>query len=221
MGFSGNSLRPLAPVTIEGARSETAGNNITVRWIRRNRIHYEWGWGDGEEGEIPMTEASETYSVDLLDKDSFDPDVYLSSKWISIANKTANLTFVRESTLSFTDNGDRTATVSDTLASIDFRAFVIGSWVELQGFGDDDMNTFAVVLGTSETDIDLKIPDAGTDTENIGARIIQMPTHATFSEAEITEAGYDTSEPLDIIVRQISGVIGKGYSGFDPNGVDR
>ena len=130
--------------------------------------------------------------------------------------------FSRTGDFDFTDNGDGTATITDNGALIDFTDFAVGSWVELQNFDQDDMNTFAVVLSTSTTtDLDLALPDAGTDTSNTDAIVIQLPTFAIFTAAEIAAAGYDTSEPLDVIVYQMSGVVGRGQAGFDSLGVDR
>jgi hypothetical protein len=54
-------LRPYSPVHIAGARD--ASGNITISWIRRDRDPASDSW---EQTEIPMSEASEAYQIDIL-----------------------------------------------------------------------------------------------------------------------------------------------------------
>lgn len=58
--FTGQGLKPLAPVHVRARRS---GGDITLSWVRRTRTG-----GDAWEGfEVPLGEALEAYEVDILD----------------------------------------------------------------------------------------------------------------------------------------------------------
>jgi hypothetical protein len=59
--FTGVGLRPYSPVHIAGARD--ASGNLTISWIRRDRDPASDSW---EQTEIPMSEASEAYQIDIL-----------------------------------------------------------------------------------------------------------------------------------------------------------
>lgn len=54
------ALRPLAPVHVRGTRTP---QGVEIRWIRRDRINAD-AW---ETVEIPMSEASEAYRIDIMD----------------------------------------------------------------------------------------------------------------------------------------------------------
>jgi len=60
--FTGTSLGldPLAPVHIKGSRSAGAW---VITWIRCNRVEFEWV----DSTDIPMSESSELYDVDIYD----------------------------------------------------------------------------------------------------------------------------------------------------------
>lgn len=58
--FAGAGLRPLSPVQVRGARSETG--DLTISWIRRTRV----GGDSWETSEVPLGEDSEGYDVDVL-----------------------------------------------------------------------------------------------------------------------------------------------------------
>lgn len=59
--FGGAGLRPYAPCQLRAARS---GGGIALTWIRRDRSPGSDGW---EQTEIPMSETSESYDVEILD----------------------------------------------------------------------------------------------------------------------------------------------------------
>ena len=56
----GNSVKPLAPVWISGARD---AGDLTITWVRRARINAEWR----DVIDVPLDEPSESYQVDILD----------------------------------------------------------------------------------------------------------------------------------------------------------
>ena len=58
--FTGIGLRPYSPVHVSGARD--TGGNLSIAWIRRDRLNAD-SW---DQTEIPMSEASEAYEVDIL-----------------------------------------------------------------------------------------------------------------------------------------------------------
>ncbi len=58
--LGGASARPFSPVQVTGARD--GGLNLTISWTRRSRIGTELP----DTGDIPLDEASEAYSVDIL-----------------------------------------------------------------------------------------------------------------------------------------------------------
>ncbi len=58
--FQGVGARPYAPAHVRGAR---AGDDLTVTWVRRTRI----GGDNWTAAEVPLSELSERYEVDILD----------------------------------------------------------------------------------------------------------------------------------------------------------
>jgi hypothetical protein len=61
--LQGNDLKPYAPCHITGARD--GSNNLTVDWTRRTRLGGDVDWLDGVV-DVPLSEASEAYSVDIV-----------------------------------------------------------------------------------------------------------------------------------------------------------
>ena len=60
------SLMPYAPCHIAGSRD--GSNDLTITWIRRNRLFGEWRSSVG----VPMSEDSEAYEVDIIGDSSGD-----------------------------------------------------------------------------------------------------------------------------------------------------
>lgn len=58
--FQGVGLRPLSPAHVRASR---LGNDLTISWMRRTRI----GGDSWDTPEVPLSEASESYEVDILD----------------------------------------------------------------------------------------------------------------------------------------------------------
>jgi hypothetical protein len=61
--LQGNDLKPYAPCHIEGSRD--GSNNLTIDWTRRTRLGGDVDWLDGVV-DVPLSEASEAYSVDIV-----------------------------------------------------------------------------------------------------------------------------------------------------------
>jgi hypothetical protein len=219
--FTAASLRPYSPCQVEGERD--GSGNLNVRWVRRNRMALEYGWNRDEHGHLEMSEVWEKYEAALLVNTTFDVTDY--SLWSESVVKKADLTFERQRDYGFTDNGDGTATITEESSppnNVNFDAFTVGSWVWLDNFDDDDMNTYAIVLSTNgSTSMDLKIRDAGTDMFNNNSVITQMPTFTQFSAQELLDAGYAVTDFPMVVVYQMSKVIDRGRPGFDPLGLDR
>lgn len=57
----GRAEKPYAPAHISGARD--GSNNLTITWLRRTRVGGEWLDGTGD---VPLSEASEAYEVDVI-----------------------------------------------------------------------------------------------------------------------------------------------------------
>jgi hypothetical protein len=58
--FQGLGLKPLSPVHV---RARRLGGDVTIGWVRRTRI----GGDSWESPEVPLSEDSESYEVDILD----------------------------------------------------------------------------------------------------------------------------------------------------------
>lgn len=58
----GRAEQPYAPCRITGSRD--GSNNLSVAWARRTRVGGEWLDGTGT---VPLSEAAESYEVDILD----------------------------------------------------------------------------------------------------------------------------------------------------------
>ena len=61
--FQGLGLKPLSPVHV---RARRLGGDVTIGWVRRTRI----GGDSWESPEVPLSEDSESYEVDILDGES-------------------------------------------------------------------------------------------------------------------------------------------------------
>lgn len=59
--ITGQDLMPYAPVHIVGDRS---GSDLVITWVRRTRIGGDWLDGVGD---VPLSEASELYDVEIMD----------------------------------------------------------------------------------------------------------------------------------------------------------
>lgn len=218
--WTGASLLPLSPAQVEGQRD--GSDNLIVRWVRRNRTRYEVGWGDGELDEMPLSEAVESYEIDLIEAGTFDPED--PSAWVVSTTKTVTASAGEEvtGTLSFDDQADGTSDITDTLAGIDFSVFQPEAWVVTENFDQDDQNSFFVVDSSAAGTLSIRTPGApGDDLSNADAVVRQLPTWVQFSAAEIAAAGYNTTEGVFVVVHQISENMGRGYAGYDPLGVDR
>ena len=224
--WQGNSLRPLAPVQVEGEYD--ASDNLIVRWIRRNRLRGEDGWGDGFSGEIILSEETEAYQVHLMEKgaDPLDTNTWTSS---AVKNVIAGSQPDRAGTLSFdVTYPAATAAITDVGGGgLNFASFRQGAWCECSGFDQADKNSFFVsnIDGTAST-ATIRIPTGLTDDlSNAAGRIRQLPTWAEFTDEELITAGYnggsDTSDPPFVVVYQVSVAAGNGFPGFDPLGIAR
>lgn len=58
--FRGRGLKPLAPVHVRGVRTD---GDLEINWIRRTRV----GGDSWDVAEVPLSEESERYEVDILD----------------------------------------------------------------------------------------------------------------------------------------------------------
>jgi hypothetical protein len=61
----GTGLKPYAPVHLGGGRD--ASGNLTINWVRRNRISAEWR----DSVDVPNSETSESYVVEIYDDDEY------------------------------------------------------------------------------------------------------------------------------------------------------
>ncbi len=59
--YNANALKPYAPAHVAGERD--GAGNLTISWIRRTR--HGGSWRDGVD--VPLSEASEAYEIDILD----------------------------------------------------------------------------------------------------------------------------------------------------------
>ena len=60
--FKGVGLRPLSPVQLRAVYA--SGGDLLLSWLRRDRDPASDGW---DQVEIPMSEASQSYDVEILD----------------------------------------------------------------------------------------------------------------------------------------------------------
>jgi hypothetical protein len=224
--FKGRSLRPYSPAMLEGERD--ASDNLTARWVMRSRVPVDGvGWGDEQADLVPLSEFQEEYEVILLIKGTFDPNAH--ADWRESVSRTVigspgstgqpDLVF----TANFNDLGtapQNTADITDVAALEDFSTFTPHSWVATGNFDQGDMNSFFVVESAVTATLKLRIPKAvGDDTSNVDATVTQLATYAVFTAAEIAAAGYNTTEPVDVVVYQISATVGRGYPAYCQFGI--
>ena len=108
--FTGNgeALECFSPVSIEATRD--GSNNITLTWIRRGRIGYELPDGS----DIPLSEETESYSVDVIDTGS--PEAVLRT--IASATQTAAYTAAQQTADGLTPGDPVTVDVYQISATV-------------------------------------------------------------------------------------------------------
>jgi hypothetical protein len=226
--FVGESLTPYSPVQVEGERD--ASNDLIVRWVRRTRMGNDDDyWQDAAEDHTELGELSEEYEVDLLVKDTFDPNDHTTATISLTRSVSIESPYDNSFDADFNDLGTEPQNTADIEVNsgdpVDMTGYQEGSWVRTTGFDQDDMDGFFVVdvaTPPTATTLKIRIPhNVGDDTSNANARVRQLPTYAVFTAAEIAAAGYSTTDPVDVMVYQISGTKGRGHAGYDPLGVAR
>jgi hypothetical protein len=87
--FTGNgmALETFSPVHILGSRDEMT-DDLTITWIRRDRLHQTMSSGI----EVPNSEASESYSIDIIDVDDVTVLRTLTSSTTSVVYTSAQQT---------------------------------------------------------------------------------------------------------------------------------
>lgn len=93
--FAGVGYRPFSPCQIAGAKS---GSDIVISWIRRDRSPASDSW---DQTEIPMSESSESYEVDILSG---------STVLRTLASSTPNVTYT--SAMQIADFGSAPSSLS-------------------------------------------------------------------------------------------------------------
>lgn len=224
--FVGRSLKPYAPAMLQGERD--ASDNLTARWVRRDRVPADGvGWGDAQADTLPLNEAGEIYEVALLINGTFDPDAHIDWRESVLRTVTSAPETPAQPLLTFEANFNdlgttpqNTADITDVAALEDFSVFVPHSWVALGNFDQGDMNSFFVVESAVSATLKLRVAKAtGDDTSNTDATVTQLPTYAVFTAAEVAAAGYTTTEPVDVVVYQISATVGRGYPAYCQFGI--
>ena len=111
--YSGLSYKPFAPVHLSGERD--GANNLTINWIRRTRLGGQWRDG----ADVPLSEESEAYEVDILDGETV-------VRTISATSQTASYTAAQQTT----DFGSTQSSVSIIVYQISAK---IGRGIGAQG----------------------------------------------------------------------------------------
>lgn len=105
----GESLKPFSPVDIEGERD--GSNNLTITWLRRGRIGVELPSG----ADIPLSEETEAYEVDVLD-DAVSPHTVLRT--IEVTAETASYTAAQQTTDGLTPGDPVTVRIYQISATV-------------------------------------------------------------------------------------------------------
>ena len=105
----GESLKPFSPVNIEGERD--GSDNLTITWLRRGRIGQELPSG----ADIPLSEESEAYEVDILD-DAVSPHTVLRT--IEVTSESASYTAAEQTADGLTPGDAVTVRVYQISASV-------------------------------------------------------------------------------------------------------
>lgn len=105
----GEALKPFSPVGIEGERD--GSDNLTITWLRRGRIGQELPSG----ADIPLSEESEEYEVDILD-DATSPHTVLRT--IEVTSESASYSAADQTTDGLTPGDPVTVRVYQISASV-------------------------------------------------------------------------------------------------------
>jgi hypothetical protein len=104
----GEALKPFSPVMIAGTRD--GSNNLTITWVRRGRFGYEMTSGV----DVPLSEASESYEVDILATGS--PDTVLRT--IPVTAETADYSAVDQTADGFTPGDEISVRIYQMSATV-------------------------------------------------------------------------------------------------------
>jgi hypothetical protein len=127
--FSGNDLKPWAPVHLDANRE--VNNDLTLTWVRRTRLG--GGLRDGT-GVVPLGEDSEEYELEILDGPG--------------GNTVRTVTGLTSPTYTYTE-ADQIAD-GETGPSLYFKVWQVSAVIG-RGFGREDSFTVGSISGTTTT----------------------------------------------------------------------
>lgn len=100
-------------------------------------------------------------------------------------------------------------TVVVYVPATDFSDFQVGARVKMTGWTTDTNNTEARLMAVTPGHLELEFT-AELET-TVTQRVIQLPTHAVFSAADIAAAGYSVGEDITVSVYKCSAIVGRGF----------
>jgi hypothetical protein len=201
---TGVALMPYAPADVGAVRDSTA-NTLLVYWTRRSRTAGEWDWTN--EAEVPLGEVTESYEVDLLNKTTGEVEETYSTSGSGSRQTASSVTFSLP-------GGGITRLVS---TSIDESLYTDAKLIRVSGAEDAGNNgTFLIdslTGGPPATEINVENANGVAVTDTTDTKVVdEIGEQVTIPNADLTGAGYTgISDSIDVVVYQISAVVGRGY----------
>jgi hypothetical protein len=205
LATTGVSLKPLSPSYVRGVRDSTA-SKLHVHWHRRTRIAGDLDWTSTSE--TPIGENPEAYEVDLLHKTTGEVvETYSAIDTGASRETTDDTTFYTPSAglqrIYIRGGGDRTGTWS------------VGKLLRVWGALTAENNgTFLINEIIDDDEVRVENADGIYEQEwSVGNQYFdQIVEQVAIPEADLTTAGYaDIDDDVDVVVYQISAVVGRGY----------
>ena len=201
---AGRSLMPYSPSGVATVRDST-NSRLLVHWTRRTRISGEIDWTTT--AEIPLGEAEERYELDLLYKVS--GEVYATYQTVGSGSRQTS------TSVTFTADTPTSNIVRLTSTGITEGNYVEDKLCRVSGADEQNNNGTFLIDNVDATNgyLELANANAVTDTDTADTKIIdEIGEQIVIPQADLQSAGYtDIDDDVDVVVYQISAVVGRGY----------
>jgi hypothetical protein len=197
---TGVALKPYAPANVGAVRDSTA-NKLLVYWTRRSRTAGEWDWTNATE--MPLGEVTEAYEVDLLHKTTGEVEETYSTTGSGSRQTASSVTFSLP-------GGGITRLVS---TSIDESLYTDAKLVRVSGAQDAGNNGTFLIDAVTATQLDVENASGVAVTDTTDTKVVdEIGEQVTIPNADLISAGYTgINDSIDVVVYQISAVVGRGY----------
>jgi hypothetical protein len=204
LATTGVSLMPLSPSYIAGVR-DSGASKLHVHWHRRTRIIGELDWTNSSE--LPVGENPEVYEVDLLHK--------TTGAVVETYTTTGQGSRQKDGDVTFSLPGGGITRASS--GGIDEDDYVAGRLVRVIGARESANNGTYLIATKTSSQVNMENANGVADVDH-GASpdddkvLDEICEQVAIPAADLDTAGYTgITDDVDVVVYQISAVVGRGY----------